>query len=299
VTAAHDLSAAGSTRSWRAGSREIVFDRPIVVGILNVTPDSFSDGGNFFSPDAAIERGAAMLAEGVDIIDIGGESTRPGAETVSEVEELRRIGPVVNTLREFWPNLPISVDTTKSVVAAEALSAGADIVNDVSGMRLDPGMIQLAAATGCGVVLMHSRGSVEEMATYQHAIYGTDPTAEVIDELEDRVRTLENGGIPRNRIVVDPGFGFAKRSEHSMTLLRNLSKFQSLGCAVMAGLSRKRFVSELVGGPKATLEERDFGTVAACVMALQLGARLFRVHNVLAARRALDLTWSVMSSPGA
>ena len=293
-----DLSAAGSSRAWRAGSREIVFDRPIVVGILNVTPDSFSDGGDFFSPDAAIERGAAMVAEGVDIVDVGGESTRPGAERVSEDEELRRIGPVVNTLREFWPNLPISIDTTKSVVAAEALAAGADIVNDVSGMRLDPGMIQLASATGCGVVLMHSRGPVEEMATYEHAIYGEDPTAEVVDELRDRVAALENGGVQPDRIVLDPGFGFAKRSEHSIAVLRNLSRLQALDRPVMAGPSRKRFVKELVGGDDATLEDRDIGTVAACVIALERGARLFRVHNVKAARRGLDVAWNVINSRG-
>ncbi|MEO8577633.1 MAG: dihydropteroate synthase, partial [Gemmatimonadales bacterium] len=298
VSLARDLSAAGSSRSWRAGSREILFDKPIVVGILNITPDSFSDGGNFFSPDAAIERGAAMLAEGVDIIDIGGESTRPGAEPVSEDEEMRRIGPVVNTLREFWPNLPISIDTTKSVVAAEALSAGADVINDVSGMRFDPGMIQLAAATGCGVVLMHSRGAVEEMATYEHAVYGDDPTKEVVAELQARVVALENAGVHRNTIVLDPGFGFSKRSEHSIAILRDLSQFHALGCAVMAGPSRKRFVKELVGGEDATIEDRDFGTVAACVMALERGARLFRVHNVKAARRALDVAWRVINSAG-
>lgn len=293
-----DLSAAGSSRSWRTGSREILFERPLVVGILNVTPDSFSDGGNFFSPDAAIERGAAMLAEGVDIVDIGGESTRPGAESVSEDEELRRVSPVINTLREFWPNLPISIDTTKSVVAAEALAAGADIVNDVSGMRLDPGMIQLAASTGCGVVLMHSRGSVEEMATYQHAVYGRDPTAEVVAELQERVVALEKGGVQRERIVIDPGFGFSKKSEHSIAVLRNLSQLHALGCPVMAGPSRKRFVKELVGGDDATIEDRDIGTVAACVMALERGARLFRVHNVQAARRALDVAWNVINSDG-
>ncbi len=299
MTPARDLPAAGSSRSWRAGSREIVLDRPIVVGILNVTPDSFSDGGNFFSPEAAIERGAAMLAEGVDIIDVGGESTRPGAKRVSEDEELRRIGPVVNTLREFWPKLPISVDTTKSVVAAEALQAGADIINDVSGMRLDPGMIELAAATGCGVILMHSRGTVEEMATYQHAEYGADPAGEVIAELQERIVALENGGVARETIVIDPGFGFSKQSEHSISLLGNLSRFTSLGFAVMAGPSRKRFVSEIVGGAEATIEDRDLGTVAACVMALERGARLFRVHNVQAARRALDVAWTVVHSGGA
>ena len=298
MSLARDLSAAGSSRSWRTGSREIKLDRPIVVGILTVTPDSFSDGGNFFSPDAAIERGAAMLAEGVDIIDVGGESTRPGAASVSEEEELRRVGPGLNTLRDFWPKLPISIDTTKTVVAAESLAAGADIVNDVSGMRLDPGMIQLAAATGCGVILMHSRGTVEEMATYQHAVYGDDPTGEVMAELEERIVVLENGGVERDRIVLDPGFGFAKKSEHSMSVLRNLSRFNALGCPVMAGPSRKRFVKELVGGDDATIEDRDIGTVAACVMALERGARLFRVHNVHAARRALDVAWNIMNSPG-
>ena len=299
MTSGRDPTATGSPRSWRAGSREIVFDRPIVVGILNITPDSFSDGGNFFSPDAAIERGAAMLAEGVDIVDIGGESTRPGAESVSRDEELRRVGPVVNTLREFWPNLPISIDTTKATVAAEAIQAGADIVNDVSGMRLDADMIPLAAASKCGVVVMHSRGPVEKMATYEHALYGADPTGEVAAELQTRVAALEKGGVSRDRIVIDPGFGFSKRSEHSIEILRNLSRLLALGCPVMAGPSRKRFVTELAGGPNASIEDRDLGTVAACVMALERGARLFRVHNVQAARRSLDVAWTVLNSHGA
>ncbi|HEX2721418.1 MAG TPA: dihydropteroate synthase [Gemmatimonadaceae bacterium] len=286
-------------RLWRAGAREIYIDRPIVVGILNVTPDSFSDGGNFFAPGAAIERGAAMVAEGADIIDIGGESTRPGAIAVDAGEEVRRIAPVVHTIREFWPNVPISVDTTKASVASEALAVGADIINDVSGMRLDPEMVPLAASESCGVVIMHSRGNVEEMATYQHAVYGDDPMEEVVSELEARVAALETAGIARDRIVLDPGLGFSKTSAHSRMVLRNLSRLLALGCPVMAGPSRKRFVSERAGGASTSIEERDSGTVAACVMALERGARIFRVHNVVMARRALDVAWAVLNSNGA
>jgi dihydropteroate synthase len=283
-------------RLWRAGQREISLDQPIVVGILNVTPDSFSDGGNFFSPDAAIRHGAGMIADGADIIDIGGESTRPGAAGVRVKEEVRRVQPVVKALRAILPDVPISIDTTKSTVAAEALDAGADIVNDVAGMSLDAAMPSLAATSGCGVIVMHSRGGVEEMATYRRADYGADPMSEIIDELRERTKAVEAAGVERDRIIVDPGFGFSKKSEHSLRVLRELRRLTELGYPVMAGPSRKRFVSEIAGGPDATIGDRDIATVAACVIALERGAMLFRVHNVRAARRALDVAWSVIQN---
>ncbi|HUQ46736.1 MAG TPA: dihydropteroate synthase [Gemmatimonadaceae bacterium] len=285
---------AESNRLWRAGSREIRLDRPIVIGILNVTPDSFSDGGNFFALDAAVSHAARMLGDGADIIDIGGESTRPGAAGVRETEESRRVAPVVRAIREAWPDVPISIDTTKATVAAEAIDAGADIVNDVSAMRFDYEMPAVVAQSGSGVILMHSRGSLEEMATYAHAVYLPDVTGEVIGQLQERILVAEDSGIPRGRICIDPGFGFSKTGDHSRKVLRELDRIVALGFPVVAGPSRKRFVSERADGKDVTLEDRDAGTVAACVMALERGAMLFRVHNVRAARRALDVAWEAL-----
>lgn len=285
---------AESNRLWRAGSREIRLDRPIVVGILNVTPDSFSDGGNFFDLDAAIAHASKMIDDGADIIDIGGESTRSGAAGVRETEESRRVFPVVSAIREAWPNLPISIDTTKASVAAEAIDAGADIVNDVSAMRFDYEMPGVVASNSSGVILMHSRGSLEEMATYAHAVYLPDVTGEVIEQLRERILVAEDSGIGRERICIDPGFGFAKTGDHSRKVLRELDRIVALGYPVIAGPSRKRFVSERSDGADVTLEDRDAGTVAACVMALERGAMLFRVHNVRATRRALDVAWSAL-----
>ena len=298
---ARDLSAAGSPRKWRAGSREIVLDHPIVMGILNVTPDSFSDGGNFFSAQSALEHAERMIADGADIIDIGGESTRPGATPVREQEERRRVRPLVRTLRKEYPDIPISIDTTKAAVAEEALDAGADIINDVSAMRLDPAMAQVAGRTGCGVILMHSRGGVEEMATYAYARYG-DVAGEVMDELNSQLLVAEEAGVDRKSVVIDPGFGFSKKREHSIALLRDLVKFVAMDAPVMVGVSRKRFVREALtarsGSDSSTapLEDRDAATVAVNLIALERGAILFRVHNVRANRPALDAAWSILTS---
>jgi dihydropteroate synthase len=295
VITARDLPATGSPRVWRAGSREVVLDHPIVMGILNITPDSFSDGGNFFSADAALEQARRMVDDGADIIDIGGESTRPGAVAVRQDEEWRRVGPLIRTIRREWPDLPISIDTVKASVAEEALEAGADIINDVSAMRLDPLMPVLAGKSRCGVVLMHSRGSVQTMATYDHADY-RDVCAEVISELNSQLLVAEEAGVDRSAVVLDPGFGFSKRSEHSMTLLRELGRFTSLDAPIMAGVSRKRFVREATGRADLSIEERDIATAAVNVMALERGAGIFRVHDVKTSRRALDAAWTILRS---
>jgi dihydropteroate synthase len=295
-------SAPGKPRRWRAGSREILLDHPIVMGILNVTPDSFSDGGNFFSADAALAHAAEMIAQGADIIDIGGESTRPGAQPVREDEEKRRVGPLVSAIRGAWPEIPISIDTVKASVAAEALDAGADIVNDVSALRLDGAMPSLVGKSGCGVVLMHSRGTVQDMATYEHASYG-DVVGEVMDELGSQLLLAEDAGVDRSAGVIDPGFGFSKRSEHSMTLLRGLERFASLDVPVMIGVSRKRFVREAIANTResgadshiAPIEDRDTATAALNVIALERGAMLFRVHNVRVNRVALDAAWTTLA----
>lgn len=284
-------------RRLRAGSTEIVLDRPLVLGILNVTPDSFSDGGNFFSPGTALAHAAEMIAEGADIIDIGGESTRPGAIPIEAADESHRVIPVIAEMRKRWPHQLISIDTVKAGVAERALEAGADIINDVSAMRLDPEMPLLAAKSQAGVVLMHSRGTVADMATYDHAQY-RDVVHEVIDELNSQLLLAEDAGVDRKNVVIDPGFGFAKKSEHSMRLLRELERFASLDVPIMAGVSRKRFVREAMGDHEAasSSDERDAATAAVNVMALERGASIFRVHNVAVNRKALDTAWSLLTT---
>ena len=292
---ARDLPAAGSVRKWRVGSREILVDHPIVMGILNVTPDSFSDGGNFFSPESAIRHVEQMIADGADVVDVGGESTRPGAVPVEAVQEADRVVPVIAALRNRWPEVLISIDTTKAAVASAALDAGADIINDVSALRIDPEMAPLAGRTGAGVVLMHSRGSVADMATYDHARYD-DVVREVMSELNSQMLLAEEAGVDRKSIVVDPGFGFSKRSEHSVQLLHSLERFDAFDTPIMVGVSRKRFVREamLNSVSMPSLDDRDAGTAAVNVMALERGAMIFRAHNVRATKNALETAWSIL-----
>jgi dihydropteroate synthase len=282
-----------SEMEWRLTTRALRLNRPLVMGIVNVTPDSFSDGGKFFSPSAAAAHGRMLISQGADLLDIGGESTRPqGATPVSVDEELRRVLPVLDALRESDPEIPLSVDTVKSAVACEALAHGAEVINDVSGFRLDPPMAELCAAAGAGVMLMHSRGDVETMATYAHARYGEDVVGEIVSELEARVAAACAAGVAREHIAIDPGVGFAKRTEHSLAVLRELPRVAALGLPVAVGVSRKRFIGELSGARE--LADRLDGTTAANVLALAGGARIFRVHDVDHARRALDTAWSIL-----
>lgn len=295
-------------RRLRAGPQEISLDRPIIVGILNVTPDSFSDGGNFFSPANAVAQARRLVSEGADIIDVGGESTRPGALPVETEEEVRRVVPIILAMRERWPDLPISVDTNKAEVAEAALHVGATMVNDVSALRLDPLMARVIAKNDCAIVLMHSRGRVAEMATYEHANYGTDPVGEIVAEIGARAKFAESVGVARDRIVLDPGLGFSKRAEHSRAILRGLDSLIALGYPVMVGPSRKRFVREAmaeglaavkgsdepVEAEEFSIAERDAGTIGASVVALTRGAMLFRVHDVRNHRHALDVAWCVL-----
>ncbi|MDQ6887921.1 MAG: dihydropteroate synthase [Gemmatimonadota bacterium] len=281
-----------SATSWTLRTRVLVLDRPIVVGILNVTPDSFSDGGRYLAVEDAVAHARTLVEEGADMLDVGGESTRPqGATPVGEAEELRRVVPVLRALRAELPDLPLSVDTVKSAVAAAALAEGVEVINDVSGFRLDPGMAAVCAAERPGVILMHSRGTVRDMATYLHATYDGDVTGEVIAELEERIGAAVDGGVVRERIALDPGLGFAKRSEHSRRVLAQLDRLVAIGLPVMVGASRKRFVGESGGG--SAQARRIPGTVAANVIALARGARLFRVHDVRPAREALDVAWAI------
>ena len=256
--------------------------RVLIMGILNVTPDSFSDGGRFLSPDAAVERALAMEKEGADIIDVGGESARPGADPVPVEEELRRVLPVLERLRGKL-RIPISIDTTKAEVAEAALRAGASIVNDISALRFDPAMAPLVAKFGAGLVLMHMLGTPKTM---QQAPYYEDVVTEVRDFLAERAQYAQSQGIPREAIAVDPGIGFGKTVEHNLELLRRLPELVELGFPVLVGPSRKSFIGAILG---LGVEERLEGTLAACAVAVVRGADILRVHDVKEVRRAADL----------
>ena len=272
---------------WRTARGSVPLDRPVILGILNVTPDSFSDGGRFGSADAALAHADALLRDGATVIDVGGESTRPGrTEPVPAAEELRRVVPVIAALAGRHPGLAISVDTVKSEVAKAALDAGAAIVNDVTAFRLDPAMAGVAADSGAGVILMHSRGGLLEIASYEHADYRGDVVGAVIGELGESLSTATSAGIGADAIVLDPGLGFSKTVEQSVELFDQLGALQALGRPVLVGPSRKRFLGAVTGLP---VEERDRATAAACALAWERGARLFRVHAVAAAREALAL----------
>jgi len=279
---------------WLTARGPILLDRPRIAGVLNVTPDSFWDGGRHSALDAAIAHAGRMIEDGADLLDIGGESTRPGAQPITRAEEQSRVMPVVRELARRFPAVHVSVDTVKADVAREALDEGAAIINDVSGLRLDPALGGVVADAGAGLILMHSRGTVDRMASYDLAEYGPDPVADVVDELSGALMRAAAAGVAEESIVLDPGLGFSKRTEHSVAVLAHLDRILALGHPVLVGPSRKRFVGELAGGlPPA---ERLEGTVAACVAALFKGARLFRVHDVAAVRRALDVAEAIRTA---
>ncbi len=273
----------------RARLAGLTLDRPRIMGILNVTPDSFSDGGDFAGRSAAVAQACAMVAAGADIIDIGGESTRPGAVTVSVEDETARVVPVVAELRAAGLTTPISVDTRKSAVARSALAEGADIVNDVSALAYDSEMAHLVASTGVPVCLMHAQGTPETMQ--QEPRYG-DVVTEVYDALAERIGVAEAAGIPRERIIVDPGIGFGKNLQHNLTLLRSLAVYHGLGCAILLGVSRKRFIGTISGAEVA--KDRVPGSIAVALAAVQQGIQILRVHDVAETRQALSLHRAVM-----
>jgi dihydropteroate synthase len=256
-------------------------DRCLVMGVVNVTPDSFSDGGHWFGADAAIRHGLDLVAQGADIVDVGGESTRPGAQRVSEEEELRRVGPVVAELVQA--GVPVSIDTMRASVAEFALEAGAQLVNDVSGGLADPQMPRLVAAAGVSYVVVHWRGHSHDM--YSRAVY-TDLVGEVRAELARRIEAVVAAGVDPGRIVVDPGLGFGKRPEHNWPLLACLADVGQLGgrtFPVLVGASRKGFLGLLLAGPDGTprpLDGRDAATVAVSALAAAAGAWCVRVHQV-------------------
>jgi len=245
------------------------------MGVINVTPDSFSDGGVVFDSAAAIDAGIRMAEQGAGIIDVGGESTRPGASPLESGEEHRRVLPVVEGLAKRL-DIPISIDTYRAATADAALAAGASIVNDISGLRYEPELADVVARHGAAVILMHTRGRSRDM--YQHASYG-DVVAEVLDELRESVAFAAGAGVSKSRMLVDPGLGFAKEAPHSFEVLARLDEFAELGCPIVVGPSRKSFLAKPLGGT-VPAPGRDWATAAAVTAAVLAGAHIVRVHAV-------------------
>ncbi len=280
--------------TWLTARGELSLDVPRIMGIVNVTPDSFWDGGRYNDSSAALAYAETLLDQGAAILDVGGESTRPGAHVVPASVELERVLPVLRGIVQRWPDALVSVDTVKAEVARVVLMEGAAIVNDVSGLRIEPAVAAACAEAQAGLVLMHSRGTVEKMARYEMATYGLDVVQEIARELHSSVETAVQAGVATEHIVLDPGLGFSKLTEHSVTVLARLDELVALGYPVMVGPSRKRFVGDLGGGLPA--EDRLEGTIAACVSALFKGARIFRVHDVEPVRRALAVAEAVRNA---
>ncbi len=258
------------------------------MGVVNVTPDSFFDGGLYFEPARAIERALALAAEGADIIDIGGESSRPGSSPISAKEEKRRILPVVEVLKQK-NGILVSVDTTKAEVAEAALAAGADIINDISAGRFDPRMLPLAAESGAALILMHMKGTPRTMQVAPHY---DDLLGEVKAFLRERLEAAESCGVPRENLLLDPGIGFGKKLEHNLALLNNLGALADLERPLVVGISRKSFIGKIL---KLEAPERLEGTIAAAVVSLLRGASLLRVHDLQAVKRAIAVAEAILS----
>ena len=275
--------------TWSIAGRDIPLDHPVIIGIINVTPDSFSDGGKFSTVERAIAQAERLMADGSELLDVGGESTRPGAAPVSPDEEIARVVPVVEELARRRLG-PLSVDTRKGAVARAAIAAGAAVVNDVSALGHDPTLGRVVADAGVGVILMHMRGTpdtMDSLASYRHV------APEVAAELAVAACRAEDDGVARERIAVDPGFGFAKNPEQNFRLLDELATVRALGYAVVVGPSRKRFLGAATGRP---VDDRDRATAVACALAWERGARLFRVHDPALAREALRVAAATTSA---
>ncbi|MGW2864896.1 dihydropteroate synthase [Streptomyces sp. SDr-06] len=267
------------------------WDRCAVMGVVNVTPDSFSDGGRWFDTSTAVKHGLDLVAEGADLVDVGGESTRPGASRVDEAEELRRVVPVVRGLAA--EGVTVSVDTMRARVAEQAIAAGAALVNDVSGGLADPAMVPAVAATGAPFVVMHWRGFSQDMNS--RAVYG-DVVADVVAELRLRMEAVIEGGIAPERLVIDPGLGFAKQAAHDLTLVAHLAELRALGRPVLVAASRKRFLGHVLAGDEGApppARERDAATAAVSAIAAHEGAWAVRVHEVRATADAVRVARAV------
>jgi dihydropteroate synthase len=276
-------------RRWDIAGGAIMLDHPVLIGIVNVTPDSFSDGGRFATVDRAVAQAERLVADGCELLDVGGESTRPGAAPVSVKEEIERVAPVIEQLARRGLG-PVSVDTRKAAVARTALAAGAAVVNDVSGLSFDAALAPVVGDARAGLIAMHMRGTpdtMDSLAVYRHV------AVDVAAELGAAAARAEAGGVERERIVVDPGFGFAKTPEQNFRLLDELATIVGLGYPVAVGPSRKRFLGAATGRP---VEDRDRATAVACALAWERGARLFRVHDAALAREALRVAGATTSA---
>jgi dihydropteroate synthase len=269
------------SQRWQLRTVTLDFDRlPRLMGIVNVTPDSFSDGGQFFSHQAAVDQGLRLAAEGADVLDVGGESTRPYSKPVDAVEELRRVVPVVRDLHEH-SDVPLSIDTSKAAVAEEAIAAGAEIINDVTGLQGDAQMVDIARETSAGVCAMHMQGTPQTMQ--DDPTYG-DVVEDILDYLKARRDALLAAGIRRERICLDPGIGFGKTHQHNLTLMANCGRFHQAGCPVMVGHSRKGFLGKILGDNRL---DRTAATVGAAMTLARAGVQVIRVHDVAPVRQAL------------
>jgi len=256
-----------------AGTVLNLSDRTHIMGILNVTPDSFYDGGSHYEVNDAVDRAITMVEEGADIVDIGGESSRPGSDPVGVSEELRRVLPVIERLKKYI-SVPISIDTTKAAVAIEAIKAGASLVNDISGLRFDPGMASVIADSGVPVIVMHIKGNPKIMQ--KDPVY-KDLIGEIYNSLEGSIKIAESAGVQKDKVVVDPGIGFGKRKPDNFLILQQLETFHNLGCPLLIGVSRKSFIGWALNIPE---EERLIGTAAAVAACLMKGVHIVRIHDV-------------------
>ncbi len=273
---------------WRTSRRSLSLQRPLIMGILNITPDSFSDGGRSYDPDVAFEKAMQMEADGADIIDIGGESTRPGAALIPAEEELARVIPVIERLAGSLA-CAMSIDTWKSAVADKALAAGAEIINDISGFTFDSHMAPVAAAHGAGVVLMHTRGTPDKMQ--QDTAY-VDLMVEVTASLHTSLASAREAGVSDECIAIDPGIGFGKNAAGNLELVRRLGELSSFGLPILMGPSRKAFIGKILG--REQTDERLFGTAAVVALSVSHGASILRVHDVRAMRDVADMAYAVM-----
>ncbi len=277
--------------TFRTSRREIILGtRTLIMGIVNVTPDSFSDGGRFATSQEAAEEGMRLVEAGADILDVGGESTRPGSDPVPLEEELKRVLPVIRELVKKV-TVPLSIDTTKAAVAREAITVGAEIINDVSSMRFDSDMPSVAADTGAGLVLMHMRGMPKSMQTgslvYQSLI------DDILAFLQERLQYAQSFGIERERTMIDPGIGFGKTAEDNMRILKHLERFRELGRPIVAGVSRKAFIGKVTGGEPG---DRLEGTAAAVAVSIMNGASVVRVHDVAAMKKVVAMADAIRGS---